>query len=226
MFIAPVTQFGIIERHTSLEVACSIQLCCKTENSLGHERGRIDDTRRVIQVRQGVLAVAELIQVHCPYLVAELGLFRLLESIVAQRDNHVLPPEIHSLQLERCVPVAHLVGFLIVDAAEHLECQIILRLGHLYHRRIGNRHADIALAGGMVINQHAMHDSGLVVLGVDTEHIAVDAVVECSGRDIDFFLGLADIVAQRENLVVRHRHQIIRGEKRKYADYCRTNDNR
>ena len=47
----------------------------------------------------------------------------------------------------------------------------------------------------MVINQHAMHDSGLVVLGVDTEHIAVDAVVECSGRDIDFFLGLADIVA-------------------------------
>ena len=130
------------------------------------------------------------------------------------------------MQLERCVPVAHLVGFLIVDAAEHLECQIILRLGHLYHRRIGNRHADIALACRMVINQHAMHDSGLVVLGVDTEHIAVNAVVEGSGRDIDFFLGLADIVAQREDLVVRHRYQIIRSEKRKYADYCRTNDNR
>lgn len=160
-------------------------------------------------MRKGILSVTELCKVHCPYLVAELGLLRLLEGVVLQRDYHLLVAEIGLLQLKRGIPVIHLVRLGIVYSAEHLEREVILALGHLEHCGIRDRKADIALARGMVIDQNSVHHIRLVVLRVDSQHISVNAVVESSGRDIDFLLCLSDVITKRENLVVGDRDEVV-----------------
>ena len=70
----------------------------------------------------------------------------------------------------------------------------------------------------MVVNHHSVHDSRFVVFALDTQHIAVDSVVESTGRNIDFLLRLSDILTQRINLIVRDRNKIVHSEKRQDTD--------
>ena len=65
----------------------------------------------------------------------------------------------------------------------------------------------------MVIDHDSVEHVGLLVLAVHPEYIAVDAVVEGSGRDLDLVLGAADVVSQRENLVVCLRNQPVPDEE-------------
>ena len=64
-----------------------------------------------------------------------------------------------------------------------------------------------------------MHHTSLVISVIDTKNITIYAIVEGTGRNLDFFLRLADIISKSIDLVVRHRHKIIRDEECTDADY-------
>ena len=172
----------------------------------------------VVELAQRIAFVRQLVRVHTLDLVAETAGIRLLESVIAERNNQFLPREIHVLELQRGVAVLFGVGLLIVGAVVKGEGEIILVLAHLHERRIRQGDGDITLAGSVVINHHVVHNAGLVVLLADPENIAVDAVVEGSGGDFNLVLGAADIVAERINLVERLRHEVVAYEEGADAD--------
>ena len=72
----------------------------------------------------------------------------------------------------------------------------------------------------MVVDHHTVHHTGLVISLVDTQDVAFDAVVESSGRNLDLFLRLADIISESIYLVECHRHKVIRYEE------CTDTDNK
>ena len=88
----------------------------------------------------------QLLDIHGSHLISILGLLGFLEGIVLERNNHILLTECDLLELQRSVPIGHIVGFLIIYSAKQLESQIILRLGHLQHSRISESHAGVALS--------------------------------------------------------------------------------
>ena len=137
------------------------------------------------------------------------------------------------MQLQGGVSVVLLVGLLIVGAVVHPECQVVeevqgkvgLVLGHLHYRRIGQRKTCVALPV-MVVEHHIFHHPSLVVAASDPEDISLDSIVECSGRDLDLFLGLADVIPQREDLVVGDRYKVVDDEESADADEERGDENR
>ena len=190
-----------------------VQLAGISEQPFLEEGLSVHNARGVIEMREGVLAVVELAEALGFHLIPELGPFGFLERVVLQRDNHLLRAESDLLQLKRGIPVAHLVCLLVVDAAEQLECQVVLACRHPHYRRVGYGHAGVALVAGMVIYQHSVHHLGLVVLSVHPEHVSVDTVVECACRNVDFLLGPPDVIPQCVNLVECHRDQIVGREE-------------
>ena len=222
----PSAELLVGEVRRSLEMGCRVQLAGVSEKPLLEEGLGIDRMRRVIEMGQRVLSVPELAEALGLDLVPELGPFGFLESVVLQRDYHLLRPEGDLLQLQGSIPVADFVGLLIVDAAEQLECQVVLARRHPYHGGVGYGHAGVALVAGMVIYQHSVHHLGLVILAVHPEHISVDAVVECACWNVDFLLGAPDVVPQGVNLVEGHRDQIVHREECDDGDDGRADDQR
>ena len=70
----------------------------------------------------------------------------------------------------------------------------------------------------MVINHCPVHHSGLVVPVFDPKHIAIDTVIERTGRNLDFLLCAPDVVPQGENLIICYRNKIVGNEEGTYAD--------
>ena len=56
----------------------------------------------------------QLLEVHGFDLVVEAGRVGLVEGVVLQRNDHLLPVEIDFLELEGGVPVLAVVGLLVV----------------------------------------------------------------------------------------------------------------
>ena len=84
--------------------------------------------------------------------------------------------------------------------------------------RIGHGHAYVALVGRVVVDNDVVHESGGLVVAVNSQHIAVDAVVENAGGNLDDIFGAANIVAQRINLLVGHRDQVVGDEESANGD--------
>ena len=80
---------------------------------------------------------------------------------------------------------------------------------HLHHSRVCDGKAGIALVGCVVVNHHIAHHSSVLISFLDAEDVSFDSVVECSCRNLDFLLCLADIVTQGEDLVVGERNEVV-----------------
>ena len=71
----------------------------------------------------------------------------------------------------------------------------------------------------MVVYHHSVHHVGLVVPFIDAENVSLDTIIERSGRDLDLFLSLSDVVPKRIDLVVCDRDEIVGNEECAYADH-------
>ena len=163
---------------------------------------------------QGIPFVCKLPGIHALHLVSETAGIRLLESVIAQGYDKFLAGEIDVLQLKGGVPVFLGVGLLIVGPVEKGEREVVLVPAHLHEGGIGKCQGSVAFVGTVVVNHHAVHHAALVILAVHAQDVAVDAVVEGSGRDFYFVLGASDIVAERINLIESLGHQIVADEIR------------
>ena len=176
------------------------------------------------EVGKGVVALLQLVEAHRLDLLSITGRIRVLEGIVLQGDNHFLAGETESLEAEGGVAVLLGVGLLIIDPVEKLEGQVILGLGHLHHRTVRDGQVGVALVSGMVIDHNSIHHSALLVALLDTEDIALDAVIEGPDGDFDLGLGTADIVAHRIDLVDRIRDETVTDIEGDYRDHCGCRD--
>ena len=165
----------------------------------------------------GVLAVFQLFEVHGLHLIIESGVLRFLERIVLKRYHERLSVEIYFLELQRGIPELSRIGLLIVFSAEHGECQGLLVGRHFHHGRIGESKARIALVPRMVIDHHSIHHPRIIISCVHPQYIAIYAIVECPGRNLDFLLCPSDVIPEREYLVVCYGNKIVRYEERRNA---------
>ena len=158
---------------------------------------------------EGVLVVGQVLEVHRFDLVAEAGAVGLLERVVLKGYDELLASEEQFLELKGGVPELPGVGLLVSGAVVKGESQVLLGGRHLHQGGIGERDAGVALVAGMVIDHHPVHHSAFVVPVVYPEYIALYAVIEDAGRDLDLVLGLVDVIAQRIYLVVCDRHEVV-----------------
>ena len=70
----------------------------------------------------------------------------------------------------------------------------------------------------MVVEHHVLHHARLVVTASYPEDVAIDSVIEGSGRDLDLFLRLSDVVPEGEYLVVGDRDEVVDDEECADAD--------
>ena len=180
------------------------------------------------QKRQGIVPVAEALQVHGTDLLSVPGGVRMMERIVLQRDNHFLIAEMDSLEGQGGVPVPAFVVLLVAGAVVEMEGEVVLALGHLYDAAIGNRDAGVAPANRVVVHLDVVHHSGGLVPVFDAEDVALDTVVEGSGGDFNFALGAADIVPHGINLVDGVGNQAVADKEcadaHQHCDYYHRNE--
>ena len=157
--------------------------------------------QRVHVVGQRVAQVAELGHLLGLDLVVETGRIGLLETVVLERDQQVLPDEVDVPQDQRGVVVAEGVVLHVGGSVEEREGQVFLALGHLDDGGVREGHGDVALAGRVVIDLHVVEHLALLVLVADPQDVAFDAVVEGPRGDLDLVLGAGDVVAQGVDLV-------------------------
>ena len=155
----------------------------------------------------------QLLQVHRLYLVVKAARVRLLEGIVLQRNDELLLLEVDLLKRQGSIAVLLVVGFFVVCSVVQGECEVSLVLRHLHKRRVGECKTCVALALGVVVHHHTVHHICLLVSVVDSEDVALDTVVECTGRDLDLFLCLSDVVTKSVDLVVRYRDEVVGDEE-------------
>ena len=218
-FLPPGESVRVNFQHRpQFHMLCRVELAEIAQGPVPEQSSVLGDEGGVVQGGDRVVSVPEPLHVLCLDLVSETRPFRLLESVVRQRNHHLLPGEGHPVQLHRGVVVPEGVLLLVVDTVIEAEGEVILGLGHLHHSRIGHDHCGSAVLARVVIYHHAVHHSRLLVLGVDAQYIALDSVVEGTCGDVDFLLGAADVVPEGVNLVVCHRHQVIRREEGGDAD--------
>ena len=178
-----------------------------------HQRGMVPDDRVVAPVErvqvgaQRIAQMQELARLLGLGRVVETGGVGLLEVVVLQRDEELLPVEVDVLQDQRRVVVAQGVVFAVGGSVEEGEGQVFLAPGHLEDGGVGHRHGDVALAGGVVVDLDVVEHPARLVLVADPEDIALDAVVEGPRRDLDLVLGAGDVVAQGVDLVEGVRHE-------------------
>ena len=173
-----------------------------------------------------ILLIGELVKAHTLGLVGETGRVGFLEGVVLEGDYEFLPRKVDTAQGEGRVAIRHLVGLLIVGAVEQRERKIILGLGDLEQRGVGDDDSRVAAVHCMVVHLHLIHHAGLVVAALHAEHVALDTVVECSRRNLDFALCTGDIVAKSEYLVVGLGHQVVAHEEGSDADNRGSDDER
>ena len=161
--------------------------------------------------------MSQLFEIHCLNLISETSFVRLLESVILKRNDKSLLVEIYLLKLKRSVTVVPIVCLLITRAVEHLESQIVLGLGHLHLRRIRKSETGVAFASGVIVDHHLVHHLGSVTARLHPENVPLNTVVESSGRNLDFLLGLTDVITKSVDLVVGKRHQVVGCEKRTHT---------
>ena len=185
-----------------------IQLPSELEGGGAPDLFVVDPVQGVQLVAQRVTQVPEFGCLLGLDLVVEAGGIRLLETIVLERDQKLLPGKVDVLQHEARVVVAQGVVLAVGGAVVEGESQVFLAFGHLEDGGVGDGDGDVALVGGVVIDLHAVEHLAVLVLVVHPEDVAFDAVVEGPGRDLDLILGLGDVVAQGVDLVEGVGHHV------------------
>ena len=128
------------------------------------------------------------------------------------------------LELQGGIAIPFGIGFLVVGAVIKGKGEVVLLLGHLHLRRIGQGQEGVPLVGRVVIDHDTVHLAGLVVGILHAQDVSVDTVVERPGGDFDLLLGLADIVSERVDFVVGQGHQVVQSEEGADADAHRGDD--
>ncbi len=178
------------------------------------------------QVGQGVVAVAEVAEVHGTHLLAVTGAVGMMEGVVFQGNHHFLVVETDALQRQGGVAVLALVLFLVVHPVKELERQVVLGLGHFDDAAVGYGNARVAFPDGVVVHLDVVHHACLLVPALHPQDVPVDAVVERARGDFDFTFGTADVVAHGVNLVDGVGDQAVAHEESAHADEHAHEDHR
>ena len=202
----------------------SVQLVILGKDAVAHQAVELLFTGLPLDLPERILLVLELDHVHALDLVAVFRGVGLLEGIVFQGDQHFLLDEVDLLQLQGRVPVFHGIGLLVVGAVVKREGEILLGVGHLQAGGVRQHQADVAAAAAVVIDHDPVHHPRLVVRGLRAQDIALDAVVEGPGRDLDLILGLEDVVVEGVDLVVGVGDEVVGREEGADGDQGRCED--